>query len=320
MKNKPVKLYVVLPCFNEEAVIAETTDRLLSLFKEMYNSELISDDSKIAFVDDGSTDQTWQIITTLAKKHNCITAVKLAHNAGHQNALLAGMFTFSKNCDCMITIDADLQDDIGAIPEMVMEFINGNDIVYGVRDDRRNDSFFKRNTALSFYRIMKLFGAEIVYNHADYRLMSHRAIEALQEFSEVNMFLRGVIPLVGFNSTTVYYKRGSRFAGESKYPLKKMISFALDGITSFSITPIRLITLIGAVAFIISVIMALYAFIQKISGNTSSGWASIMISIWFIGGAQLISLGLIGEYIGKIYKEVKKRPRYIIEEVITDDI
>ena len=320
MKNTPVKLYVVLPCYNEEAVIEETTSRLLSLFEEMCNNRLISTDSKIAFVDDGSTDRTWQIITLLSKKHNCITAVKLAHNAGHQNALLAGIFTFFKNCDCLITVDADLQDDIGAIPKMVREYINGNDIVYGVRDDRQNDSFFKRNTALSFYKIMKLLGTEIIYNHADYRLMSRRAAEALSGFNEVNMFLRGVIPLVGFNSTTVYYKRGTRFAGESKYPLKKMISFALDGITSFSITPIRLITLIGAVAFIISVIMALYAFIQKLSGNTSSGWASIMISLWFIGGAQLISLGLIGEYIGKIYKEVKKRPRYIIEEVITDDI
>lgn len=320
MKNTPVKLYVVLPCYNEEAVIEETTSRLLSLFEEMCNNRLISTDSKIAFVDDGSTDRTWQIITLLSKKHNCITAVKLAHNAGHQNALLAGIFTFFKNCDCLITVDADLQDDIGAIPKMVREYINGNDIVYGVRDDRQNDSFFKRNTALSFYKIMKLLGTEIIYNHADYRLMSRRAAEALSGFNEVNMFLRGVIPLVGFNSTTVYYKRGTRFAGESKYPLKKMISFALDGITSFSITPIRLITLIGTVAFIISVIMALYAFIQKLSGNTSSGWASIMISLWFIGGAQLISLGLIGEYIGKIYKEVKKRPRYIIEEVITDDI
>ena len=306
MKNTPVKLYVVLPCYNEEAVIEETTSRLLSLFEEMCNNRLISTDSKIAFVDDGSTDRTWQIITLLSKKHNCITAVKLAHNAGHQNALLAGIFTFFKNCDCLITVDADLQDDIGAIPKMVREYINGNDIVYGVRDDRQNDSFFKRNTALSFYKIMKLLGTEIIYNHADYRLMSRRAAEALSGFNEVNMFLRGVIPLVGFNSTTVYYKRGTRFAGESKYPLKKMISFALDGITSFSITPIRLITLIGAVAFIISVIMALYAFIQKLSGNTSSGWASIMISLWFIGGAQLISLGLIGEYIGKIYKEVKK--------------
>lgn len=320
MNNNPVKLYVVLPCFNEEEVIRETATRLLSLFDEMLDSGLILKSSKIVFVDDGSTDNTWQLITLLSGEHSCISALKLAHNAGHQNALLAGMFTFKDNCDCIITVDADLQDDISAIPEMVKEFINGNDIVYGVRDDRKNDSFFKRSTALSFYRIMKLFGAEIIYNHADYRLMSRRATEALSRFTEVNMFLRGVIPLVGFNSTTVYYKRSRRFAGESKYPLKKMLSFALDGITSFSITPIRCITLIGGIAFIISVIMALYAVIQKFSGNTSSGWASIMISIWFIGGAQLISLGLIGEYIGKIYKEVKKRPRYIIEEVITDDI
>lgn len=319
MIKHPVNLYVIVPCYNEYAVIGETTKRLLELFENMMSDMLISQSSKIIYVDDGSKDNTWQAISDFTNKHACIGAVKLARNAGHQNALLAGLFTFKDKYDCAITIDADLQDDINVIPEMVRNFQNGYDVVYGVRDDRKSDSFFKKATAMTFYKLMKVLGADIVYNHADYRLMSKRAVEALFEYSEVNMFLRGIVPLVGFKSCQVYYKRSARFAGESKYPLKKMLSFALDGITSFSITPIRLITLIGLFVFIISIGMAIFTLIQKFLNPTNTGWASIMISIWFIGGAQLISLGLIGEYIGKIYKEVKRRPRYIIEEVSLND-
>ncbi len=313
-----VKLYVVVPCYNEEAVLPETSRQMLLLFDKMKSDGLISEKSKIVFVDDGSKDKTWEIIDSLSEEHREIAGVKLARNAGHQNALLGGLMTVKDDCDCAISIDADLQDDINVIPDMVREFLNGCDVVYGVRDKRETDTFFKRSTAEGFYKIMSAMGVKIVFNHADYRLMSRRALEELSNFPERNLFLRGMVPLVGFKSTSVYYHRNERFAGESKYPLKKMLSFAVDGITSFSISPIRLISAIGAIICLLSVIMAVYTFVQKLTGHTGAGWASLMMSIWFLGGVQLLSIGLIGEYIGKIYKEVKRRPRYIIEEYKND--
>lgn len=316
--DKNVKLYVVVPCYNEEEVLHETSKRMLELFHSMQAESLISADSRIVFVDDGSRDKTWDIISELAKAHMEIAGVKLAHNAGHQNALYGGLMTVKDDCDCAISIDADLQDDINVIPEMVKNFINGYDVVYGVRNKRDTDTFFKRTTAVGFYHLMNFMGVKIVFNHADYRLMSKRALDALSDFPERNMFLRGMVPLVGFKSTSVYYDRNERFAGESKYPLKKMLSFAFDGITSFSISPIRMISVIGAVVCVFAFAMAIYALVEKLLGNTGAGWASLMMSIWFIGGVQLLSVGLIGEYIGKLYKEVKRRPRYIIEAYINE--
>ena len=314
-----IKLYVVVPCYNEEAVLPETSKRMLALFDEMKGTSLISAGSRIVFVDDGSKDKTWSIINALAKEHTEIAGIKLARNAGHQNALFGGLMTVKDECDCAISIDADLQDDINVIPQMVKYFTEGYDVVYGVRNKRDTDTFFKRTTAVGFYKLMQLMGVNIVFNHADYRLMSKRALGALAEFPERNMFLRGMVPLVGYRSTSVYYDRNERFAGESKYPLKKMLSFAFDGITSFSISPIRMISALGAVVCIIAVIMAVYALIEKLLGNTGAGWASLMMSIWFIGGVQLLSVGLIGEYIGKLYKEVKRRPRYIIEAYVNEE-
>lgn len=315
MITKPVNLYVVLPCYNEEDVLPETSKRLLCLFERMRQDSLIDSLSRIVFVDDGSKDKTWELIDNLSNEYDEIYGIKLAKNAGHQNALLAGLMTVKNSCECVISIDADLQDDIEAIPQMVKKYQEGCDVVYGVRSKRDTDTFFKRTTAELFYKMMQGLGVNMVYNHADYRLMSERALNALSEFSEVNLFLRGMVPLVGYKSDTVYYERAERFAGESKYPLKKMFSFAFNAITSFSVTPIRLISALGAAACVIAVVMAIYTLVQKFTGHTDSGWASIMMSIWFIGGVQLVSLGLIGEYIGKMYKEVKRRPRYIIEEV-----
>lgn len=316
--NKSVNLYVVVPCYNEEEVLNETSRQMLELFDKMKRVELINNKSRIVFVDDGSKDRTWSIIDTLSREHTEIAGIKLAHNAGHQNALYGGLMTVKDQCDCAISIDADLQDDISVIPEMVRKFRNGCDVVYGVRNRRDTDTFFKRTTAVMFYKLMNLMGVKIVFNHADYRLMSRRALDALSEFEERNMFLRGMVPLVGYRSDCVYYDRNERFAGESKYPLKKMLSFAFDGITSFSISPIRMISAFGTIVCVIAVIMAVYALVEKLLGNTGAGWASLMMSIWFIGGVQLLSVGLIGEYIGKLYKEVKRRPRFIIEAYIND--
>lgn len=316
--NKSVNLYVVVPCYNEEEVLAETSRQMLELFDRMKKEELINNKSRIVFVDDGSRDRTWTIIDALAKEHTEIAGIKLARNAGHQNALFGGLMTVKEHCDCAVSIDADLQDDINVIPEMVRKFRDGYDVVYGVRNRRDTDTFFKRTTAVMFYKLMQFMGVKIVFNHADYRLMSRRALDALSEFEERNMFLRGMVPLVGYRSANVYYNRNERFAGESKYPLKKMLSFAFDGITSFSISPIRMISAFGAVVCIIAVIMAVYALVEKLLGNTGAGWASLMMSIWFIGGVQLLSVGLIGEYIGKMYKEVKRRPRYIIEAYVNE--
>lgn len=315
---KSVNLYVVVPCYNEEEVLGETSRQMLLLFDEMKSDGLINDKSRIVFVDDGSKDRTWEIIDSLSNEHKEIAGVKLARNAGHQNALLGGLMTVKDDCDCAISIDADLQDDIHVIPDMIRAFQDGCDIVYGVRDKRETDTFFKRSTAEGFYKLMGAMGVKIVFNHADYRLMSRRALEEFSKFPERNLFLRGMVPLVGFKSTSVYYHRNERFAGESKYPLKKMLSFAFDGITSFSISPIRLISALGAAVCVISVAMAVYTIVQKLMGHTGAGWASLMMSIWFLGGVQLLSVGLIGEYIGKIYKEVKRRPRYIIEEYKND--
>ena len=314
MKDK-VKAYVVLPCYNEEEVLHETCRQLLGVFDEMRSDGLITDSSRIVFVDDGSRDKTWSIIAELQDKHTEIEGIKLAHNVGHQNALFGGLMTVRNECDCAISIDADLQDDIHAIPEMIRKFRDeGCEIVYGVRSKRDTDTAFKRGTALAFYKLMKLMGVDMVYNHADYRLMGSRALEGLSEFEERNLFLRGMVPLIGFKSDCVYYERNERFAGESKYPLKKMLSFAFDGITSFSINPIRMISTVGTIACIIAVIMAVYAIVTKIIGQAGAGWSSLMCSIWFIGGLQLLGIGLIGEYIGKMYKEVKRRPRYIVEK------
>ena len=271
------------------------------------------------FVDDGSKDKTWQIIEELKENHTEVCGIKMAHNVGHQNALFGGLMTVKDECDCAISIDADLQDDINVIPEMIRKYRDEEcEIVYGVRNKRATDTFFKRTTALGFYKLMKLMGVNMVYNHADYRLMGSKALAGLAEFEERNLFLRGMVPLIGYKHDCVYYDRNERFAGESKYPLKKMLSFAFDGITSFSINPIRLISTIGSIACVVSFFMLIYAVIEKFNGNTDSGWASIICSIWLIGGLQLLGIGLIGEYIGKMYKEVKRRPRYIVEKFIGD--
>lgn len=317
--NESIKLYVVVPCYNEEAVLPETSKRMLELFRGMTEEGLISSKSRIVFVDDGSRDGTWDIINSLTHEHREISGIKLAHNAGHQNALFGGLMTVKDECDCAVSIDADLQDDINVIPEMVKNFKNGYDVVYGVRNKRNTDTFFKRTTAVAFYKLMNLMGVKIVFNHADFRLMSKRALDVLADFPERNMFLRGMVPLVGFKSTSVYYDRAERFAGESKYPLKKMLSFAFDGITSFSISPVRIISAFGAIVCVFAFAMAVYALVEKLLGNTNAGWASLMMSIWFIGGVQLLAVGLIGEYIGKLYKEVKRRPRYIIEAYVNED-
>ena len=311
---KDTKLFVVLPCYNEEEVLGETSKRLLELYGKMISEGTVSPESKIVFVDDGSRDRTWEIISGLCEQNNIYRGVKLAHNAGHQNALLGGLMTVKDECDCAVSIDADLQDDLNVIPEMVKKFDNGCDVVYGVRSERKTDSFFKRTTAQGFYKFMAMMGVDVVYNHADYRLMSRRALNDLESFKEVNLFLRGLVPLIGYKSDSVYYERAERFAGESKYPLKKMLSFAFDGITSFSVKPIKVLWSMGLIVCVAAVIAAIYTLVSKFFGYTSDGWASLMCSIWFLGGVQLVSIGIIGEYIGKIYKESKARPRYIIEE------
>lgn len=315
---KDTKLFVVLPCYNEEEVLGETSKRLLELYGKMISEGTVSPESKIVFVDDGSRDRTWEIISGLCEQNDIYRGVKLAHNAGHQNALLGGLMTVKDECDCAVSIDADLQDDINVIPEMVKKFDNGCDVVYGVRSERKTDSFFKRTTAQGFYKFMAMMGVDVVYNHADYRLMSRRALNDLESFKEVNLFLRGLVPLIGYKSDSVYYERAERFAGESKYPLKKMLSFAFDGITSFSVKPIKVLWSMGLIVCIAAVIAAIYTLVSKFFGYTSDGWASLMCSIWFLGGVQLVSIGIIGEYIGKIYKESKARPRYIIEEYKKD--
>ena len=307
-------LYLVIPCYNEEAVLNKTSEELYKKVSKMIFKGKISAKSKILLVNDGSKDLTWNIIDGLCEKNPIFIGVNLSRNRGHQNALLAGLMIAKDYADIVISLDADLQDDIEVIDKFVDEYYLGNDIVYGVRSSRKKDTFFKRTTALGFYKFMENLGVNVVYNHADYRLMSKRAVEGLEEFKEVNLFLRGIIPLIGYKYSIVEYERHERFAGESKYPLKKMISFAIDGITSFSIKPIRIIAVLGFSILIVSIIALIYSLIVKFMGKTEAGWTSLVISIWMIGGIQLFSLGIIGEYIGKIYNETKARPRYIIKD------
>ena len=308
-------LYIVVPCYNEEEVLSETASRLKKKMCSLNENGIIDDESRVMFVDDGSRDKTWEMISSLVEEDKLFSGVKLSKNRGHQNALLAGLMTAKQYADCVISMDADLQDDIDAVDRFLEKYNAGNDVVYGVRSSRKKDTAFKRITAQGFYKFMKLLGVDIVYNHADYRLMSKRALDALEQYSEVNLFLRGIVPLIGFKWDTVEYERNERFAGKSKYPLKKMLSFAFDGITSFSIRPIRIITSLGFLIFLASLISVIVLLILKLFGSTVQGWTTLMASIWMIGGIQLLSLGVIGEYIGKIYKEVKARPRYIIETI-----
>lgn len=312
-------LYLIIPCYNEEEVLHETSKRLLKKINTMINNNIISKNSRIVFVNDGSKDKTWNIIEDLHNKNTIFSGINLSRNRGHQNALLAGLMTTKDNADIVISLDADLQDDIEVIDKFVEEYYNGSDIVYGVRSSRHTDTFFKRTTALAFYKFMSGLGVDMVYNHADYRLMSKRALEGLSEFKEVNLFLRGMIPLIGYRYSIVEYERHERFAGESKYPLKKMIAFALDGITSLSIKPIRIISGLGFSICFASILALIYSFIVKFFGETVTGWTSLTLSIWLLGGIQLLCLGVIGEYIGKIYNETKQRPRFIIADKLIEE-
>ena len=314
------KLWLVIPCYNEEAVLSETSKRLYKIMADMIINKKIDPASKIAFVNDGSKDNTWNMIKTYHSNTDMFVGINLSRNKGHQNALLAGLTVARDHADMVITLDADLQDDINVIPEFVDKYYEGNDIVYGVRNNRDTDTGFKRNTAQGFYKLMKLLGVDIVDNHADYRLMSKRAIDGLLEYKEVNVFLRGIVPQIGFPSTIVEYKRAERLAGESKYPLKKMLSFAFDGITSFSVKPLRISLFLGVISFLVAIGIFIYSIVQLILGNTVSGWTSITISIWAVGGLQLLMLGIAGEYIGKIYLESKHRPKFIIQEVLFKEL
>lgn len=315
--NEKNTLYIVVPCYKEQEVLPETSRRLREKMRQLMDEGKISRRSRVMFVNDGSRDNTWAIISELHEKEpEMFSGVNLSRNRGHQNALLAGLLTAVNDADMIVSMDADLQDDINAVDEMVDDYHKGYDVVYGVRSKRETDTFFKRFTAEGFYKVMKALGVDIVFNHADYRLMSRRAVEGLAQFTEVNLFLRGIVPQIGYKWTTVTYERAERFAGESKYPLKKMIAFAADGITSFSVKPIRLVFSTGVVVFIVSLIMLIYALVAKLAGHTSVGWTSLMGSIWLIGGIQLLGLGVVGEYIGKIYNETKRRPRFIIESVL----
>ena len=311
-------LYVITPCFNEEDVLPETSKRLLNKIHTLIHDNKISKDSLIVFIDDGSQDKTWDCITELHKTNHEVAGIKLSRNRGHQNALLAGLDFARTRADVAISLDADLQDDINAMDEMLSDFADGNDIVYGVRDSRSSDSSFKRLSALSFYKIMQLLGVDSVYNHADYRLTSRRVLEKLSDFHEVNLYLRGIFPLIGFKTAIVKYNRSERFAGKSKYPIKKMLSFAIDGITSFSVKPLRFITSLGMIIFTASIASAIYLLIEKVFGATEQGLTFIGISIWFIGGVQMLCIGVVGEYIGKIYSETKSRPRFIIESILNE--
>lgn len=312
-------LYVVVPCYNEEEVLYVTTEKLTEKMDKMIKDKSISSKSKIMYVNDGSKDKTWEIICELNKKNKYVTGVNLSRNRGHQNALLAGLMTAKEHADMVISMDADLQDDINVMDKMVKDYLEGADIVYGVRSARKTDTWFKRTTAEGFYKFMKLLGVDIVYNHADYRLMSKRALNELENYKEVNLFLRGIIPLIGFKSTIVTYERNERFAGESKYPLKKMLNFALEGILSFSVKPIRLITSIGFFISFLSFIFLLYVLIGHFVSGNVQGWTTIVALVSFFGGFQIFCIGVIGEYIGKIYNETKQRPRFIIESVILND-
>lgn len=316
MEQRANRLFLVIPCYNEEAVLEETARQLLEKYHSLKNKGMITPDSRICFVNDGSTDRTWKIIRMLHQADSTYTGLSLSRNRGHQNALLAGLMMVMNEADIVISMDADLQDDIHAIDAMLTAYQEGNEIVYGVRSSRQTDSFFKRFSAENFYRLLQVMGVEIIYNHADFRLMSKKALEGLAEFKETNLFLRGLIPMIGYKSTTITYVRQERFAGKSKYPLPKMLSFAFDGITSLSIRPIRLISNLGIIISVISLLFLIWSVFTHFFGYTVDGWTSILASIWLVGGLEMLSLGVIGEYIGKIYNETKQRPRYIIEEYL----
>lgn len=315
MRNK---LYMVIPCYNEQEVLPETSKRLKEKLSTLVKAGKIDPESRIIFVNDGSKDRTWEIIRRLHEEDPVFGGVNLSRNSGHQNALLAGLMTVKDHADMAISMDADLQDDINAIDEMVEKYLNGTDIVYGVRSSRAKDTFFKKATAEGFYKLMNTMGVNTVFNHADYRLMSKRALEGLAEFREVNLFLRGIVPMIGYSTDVVYYERGERFAGESKYPLGKMLSFAIEGITSLSTKPIKMITFLGFFIFLVSIGILIYSLVRHFMGATIVGWTTLMVSVWAIGGLILLSLGVVGEYIGKIYLETKARPRFLIEEFLND--
>ena len=308
-----MKLVIVVPCYNEEEVLQETTSRLCNILEELTAKKQIAE-GQILYVDDGSKDQTWKLIEKYAEADSRVSGLKLAHNVGHQQALWAGLEWASTHADATVSIDADLQDDVRCIISMVDYYHKGIDIVYGVRKERKTDTFFKKNTALMFYRLIRNLGGNIVYNHADFRLMSRRTLQALMQFPERNLFLRGMVSSMGFPSAMVYYDRTERFAGVSKYPFSKMLSFALDGITSFSVKPLRYIVMLGLLFILISVLAIVYGLLSYYDGNAIPGWTSLLVSVWFIGGAILTAVGIIGEYVGKIYKEIKRRPRYFIEK------
>ena len=312
-------LYIVIPCYNEQDVLPITAPMFLDKIEGLISQGLCSENSKVLFVNDGSKDDTWNIICGLAKQNTKFKGINLSRNRGHQNALLAGLMHAKERCDVTISIDCDGQDDINAMDEMMRQFHDGCDVVYGVRSKRDTDTFFKRFTAESFYKFMRLMGAETVFNHADYRLMSKRALEGLAEFKEVNLFLRGTVPLVGYKSTSVYYERNERIAGESHYPFSKMLNLALNGITSLSTKPLRYITSIGFVMAFISFMFIVWAIVARFTGNTVAGWTSLVGIMALIGGIQLFCLGIIGEYIGKIYSEVKQRPKYIIQSTTDEE-
>lgn len=312
-------LYTVIPCYNEEEVLKETASRLIEKYKSLIANDKISKNSRIVFVNDGSKDKTWDIIKELHEENVTYSGINLSRNRGHQNALLAGLMTAKDYADMVISMDADLQDDINAMDKMIDSYLAGSDIVYGVRNKREKDTFFKKFTAEGFYKIMNKMGAEVVFNHADYRLMSKKALEGLSNYKEVNLFLRGIVPMIGYKTDVVTYERGERFAGESKYPLGKMISFAIQGITSLSVKPMRMIVGLGFLTSFISILMMIYSVFRHFTGHTVTGWSSLMTSIWFLGGLNLLAIGIVGEYIGKIYLETKSRPRYIIDEFINSE-
>ena len=314
-RETPV-LYIIVPCFNEQDVLPSSHERLKQLMKQMLSQKLIDIDSKLLYVDDGSRDDTWNIISLLSKEDESVAGVKLACNSGHQNALMAGLAQAVEHCDITVSIDADLQDDINVIPTMVERYKEGCDIVFGVRRERKTDSWFKRNTARLFYKLMNRLGVDTINNHADFRLMSRRAVLALLDYKERNLFIRGIVTKLGYKTDCVYYDRSARTAGESKYPLGKMVNFAIDGITSFSVKPVRLVMQVGLLFLIIALIMLAYVLTAYFMGRAVSGWPSLILSVWLVGAFVLIGLGIIGEYVGKIYAEVKNRPRYNIDTTI----
>lgn len=313
------KLYLAIPCYNEEEVLPDSAQKLLKKYDDLYSAGKITDDSRIIFIDDGSKDKTWEIIEKLHEEDKRFGGIKMSRNRGHQNALLGGLMTLRDKCDAVISLDADLQDDIDAIDKMVEQYENGYDVVYGVRSSREKDSFFKRFTAEGYYKVLDKMGAKIVFNHADFRLMSARALDSFSEFNEVNIFLRGLVPMVGYKNTIVEYERKERLAGESKYPLKKMLALAWEGITSLSVKPLRFITAMGVIAFMVSIGMLIYFLVRFFTGHTVAGWASLAVSIWALGGLQLLSMGILGEYLGKIYLEAKHRPRFIVDTYLNDE-